>query len=317
MTKLEKAIRKIIHDSLKFKNTESALILIDEPNRELGHLFLKAALRVSKNSVLVEMDILKRDNKEPPKVIKNLMCQADANIILTSISLNHTRTIQNVCQYGARVISLAGLTPAIIKRSLNTDFDFIFEKSNRLADLLSIGKTIKVTSPAGTELSIPINRKTSVADTGIVDEPGIFAMLPAGEASIAPESDKAEGVVIIDGSLGPLGLINDPIELKIKNGCITKIIGNKEAAILRKALKPFGKEARKLGEFGIGTNPKAEITGESLEDEKALGTVHVAIGDHLFEGGSVGNNCHIDAILKNPNMQIDGRPIILNGQLLI
>ena len=317
MTKLEKAIRKIIYDSLKLKSTESVLILIDEPNRELGQLFLKFSLRVSKNSVLVEMGALKQDHKEPPMIVKNLMCQVDANVILTGTSLNHTRVIRNVCQYGARVISLARLTPDIIKRSLNTDFTFISEKSNRIADLLSIGKKITVTSPAGTKLSIPIHHKKGVADTGIVDEPGIFAMMPAGEASIAPENNKAEGVVIVDGSLGPLGLINDPIELKIKNGYITKIIGNKEATILRKALKPYGKEARKLGEIGIGTNPKAEITGDSLEDEKALGTVHIGIGDHLFEGGSFRNNCHIDAIIKKPNLQIDGRPIILNGQLLI
>lgn len=317
MTKLEKAIRKIIYDSLKIKSTESVLILIDEPNRELGRLFLKIALRVSKNSVLVEMDILKHDYKEPPGIVKNLMCQVDVIIILTTISLNHTRTLRNVCQDGARVISLAKLNPDIIERSLNTDFDFIVEKSNKIADLLSIGKTVTLTSATGTELIIPISRKKAVADTGKVDEPGIFAMMPAGEASIAPENDKAEGVVIIDGSLGPLGLVNSPIELKIKNGYITKIIGNEEAAILRKALKPFGKEARKLGELGIGTNPKAAITGKSLEDEKALGTVHIAIGDYLYEGGSFGNNCHIDAILKNPNLQIDGRTIIQNGELMI
>ncbi|MBD3288822.1 hypothetical protein GF337_08480 [candidate division KSB1 bacterium] len=317
MTKLEKAIRKIIYDCLRLKQTESVLILIDAPYRDLGELFLKSASRVCKNSVLLEMTLLKHDNQEPPPVIKNLMCQINANIILTSASLNHTRTLRTVCHHGARVLDLSKLTPEIIQRSLNTDFDFIFEKSNRIADLLSIGKTITVTSSAGTKLTIPIARKKGIADTGRTDEPGIFTTLPAGEACIAPESNKVEGVIIIDGSLGPLGLIHDPVELKIKEGCITKIIGNEEASILRKALKPFGKEARKLGEFGIGTNPKAEITGESLEDEKALGSVHVAIGDYLFEGGSFGKNCHIDAILRNPNLQIDGRSIIMNGQLLI
>ena len=69
--------------------------------------------------------------------------------------------------------------------------------------------------------------------------------------------------------------------------------------------------------MGIGTNPKASITGKSIEDEKTLGTVHVAMGDPAFEGGSYHTHCHIDAVLKNPTLEIDGHLIIKNGKLLI
>ena len=98
---------------------------------------------------------------------------------------------------------------------------------------------------------------------------------------------------------------------------MTKIIRGEDAILLRKKLKPLGKKARNLVEFGVGTNPRAIITGKSIEDEKALGTVHIAMGDPLLEGGIFGNKCHIDAILKQPTLEIDGRLIMKDGKLLI
>ena len=122
---------------------------------------------------------------------------------------------------------------------------------------------------------------------------------------------------MVDGSLGALGLVTEPISLIIKEGSIKKIIGGKEAEQLRKILKRCGKNARNLAELGIGTNPKAMITGTSIEDEKVLGTVHIAIGDAELEGGSYHQKCHIDAILKKPTLDIDGHLILKNGELLV
>ncbi|UCE07004.1 MAG: aminopeptidase [bacterium] len=317
MTKLEKAIRKIIHTCLRLHNNESFLILIDQPNRELGYLLLKTALRVNKDALLIETKKHKEIDSEPSAVVKLLLKQIEAVIVVSSSFLTHHKTLRTACHYGARVLCLSKLSLEIIERSVNTNFEFIVEKSNRISDLLSIGKIVTLTTPAGTDITIPISRRKGVADTGMAHEPGMFATLPAGEACITPETGKAEGIVVIDGSLGPLGLVQRPIELKIKDGYIQKIFGGDEAQYLRKKLKTFGKEARNFAELGIGTNPKAIIAGKSIEDEKVLGTAHIAIGDPSLEGGSYHGNCHIDAILKNPTIEIDGHLILKDGMLLV
>jgi hypothetical protein len=42
-----------------------------------------------------------------------------------------------------------------------------------------------------------------------------------------------------------------------------------------------------LAELGVGTNEQARLTGNVLEDEKILGTIHVAFGASAAIGGTV------------------------------
>lgn len=69
--------------------------------------------------------------------------------------------------------------------------------------------------------------------------------------------------------------------------------------------------------MGIGANEKATPSGSPLEDEKVMGTVHVAIGDNITYGGKVKAPVHLDGIMKNPTLVIDGKTVIKDGQELI
>ncbi len=316
MTRLEKAVSKIIHTCLNLTPNESILILIDERSRELGYLLMKTALRVNEQAMLMEIRNCNRDNDDPPAAVRSFMNQVNALVIATSNVIFHTRALTTARHHGARIVCLSKLSSDIIARSINTDFDFIKDKSQRLADLLSIGKVARLTSAAGTHLTLPLGRRKGHADTGRVTEPGMLAGLPAGEACVTFEKCKAEGVVVIDGSLGPLGLVKQPIRLQINDGYVKKITGGDESLYLRKILKPFGLMARNVVELGIGTNPNARITGKSIEDEKSLGTVHIALGDPSLERGSYRGKCHIDAILRNPSLDIDGHQIVKDGKIL-
>jgi leucyl aminopeptidase (aminopeptidase T) len=55
-----------------------------------------------------------------------------------------------------------------------------------------------------------------------------------------------------------------------------------------------------------------------LEDEKVLGTVHIAVGDNTsFIGGHTRSNIHLDGILLQPTVKIDKRLLMQNGKLLV
>jgi leucyl aminopeptidase (aminopeptidase T) len=69
-----------------------------------------------------------------------------------------------------------------------------------------------------------------------------------------------------------------------------------------------------IAELGIGTNEVARLTGAVLEDEKVLGTVHVAIGRNTGFGGVNMSKIHLDFIITNPTLKIDGKVVIKNGQ---
>ena len=136
--------------------------------------------------------------------------------------------------------------------------------------------------------------------------------LPAGELFIAPREGTANGKLIIDGSLWEI--LKNPVSIDVKDGYAKRITGTKEIA---KQISRRGKEGRNIAEVGIGMNPKAKIIGNVLEDEKVMGTVHVALGDNSTFGGKCRAGIHIDGIIKKPTLIADNKIILEDGKLRI
>jgi leucyl aminopeptidase (aminopeptidase T) len=114
-----------------------------------------------------------------------------------------------------------------------------------------------------------------------------------------------------------VGKVKEPIRILVKDGLATQITGGKSAAELEEILEPFGEPGRNVAELGIGTNHKAQIVGSVLEDEKVMGTVHMALGDNKSMGGDVSVQSHLDGILLKPTLWIDERKIMEDGALKI
>jgi leucyl aminopeptidase (aminopeptidase T) len=72
-----------------------------------------------------------------------------------------------------------------------------------------------------------------------------------------------------------------------------------------------------VAEFGIGTNDKAILTGNILEDEKVMGTIHIAFGDNKSMGGSVRVASHLDGLINHPTVWLDETKIMEDGRLLL
>jgi leucyl aminopeptidase (aminopeptidase T) len=68
--------------------------------------------------------------------------------------------------------------------------------------------------------------------------------------------------------------------------------------------------------LGIGTNPRATISGAILEDEKAEGTVHFAFGTNTGIGGANEASVHIDGLVREAQVEVDGRTILRCGHLV-
>jgi leucyl aminopeptidase (aminopeptidase T) len=114
-----------------------------------------------------------------------------------------------------------------------------------------------------------------------------------------------------------VGLAAHPIRIVVEGGYATAITGGDEASKLTALLEPHGKDGRNLAEFGVGTNDRAILTGIILEDEKVMGTIHIAFGDNKSMGGSVRVASHLDGLVKRPTVWFDDRKIMENGDLLV
>jgi leucyl aminopeptidase (aminopeptidase T) len=122
---------------------------------------------------------------------------------------------------------------------------------------------------------------------------------------------------VVDGSVAMIGVVRTPIRITVEQGYATEITGGEEAEQLKQLLEPHGKDGRTVAEFGIGTNDKAILSGKILEDEKVMGTIHIAFGDNKSMGGSVRVASHLDGLVKEPTVWFDDRLIMKNGRFTV
>ena len=314
---MRKAAGFVVEDCLGVERAEEVLIIVDEKSLKIGNALFDAAKSLGAEAVLIEMIERETNGSEPPRVVAEAMKSADVVIAPTSKSLTHTKATLEATKSGTRVASMPAITEEVMRRTMPANYTMITERSLKFCVLLSQGSEVRLTTPAGTDLTFSIAGREAVADTGILREKGAMGNLPAGEAYIAPIEGKTFGVAIIDGTMGGVGIIKTPIKMAIKDGYITEISGGAEAKALSELLRDKGKEAKNIAELGIGTNEKAIPSGITLEDEKVMGTVHVAIGDNSAFGGNVRAPVHLDGIMKDPTLIIDGRTVIRDGKHLI
>lgn len=318
MEPLNEAALVAARDCLGVRRSESVLVVTDVHRRRIGQALYEVCQDLAREVLYLEMLPRKVNGEEPPGAVQEAMKSVDVVICPTTTSLTHTEARRAACKAGARVGTMPGITEDIMVRTMRADYHRIAQLTEQIAALLTAGVLAHVTTPAGTDIRIPIGGIAAIPSTGLVLEPGKFGNLPSGEAYLMPREGEAEGVIVVDGSLAGIGLITgEPVKITVEKGLAVKIEGGKQAEEFERTVASLGEKARNLAELGVGTNYMAEIKGTVLEDEKVLGTVHLALGNNVSMGGTCNVAFHVDGILLNPTLEIDGRQILLNGKMLV
>jgi aminopeptidase len=306
-----------VRDCMGVRPQERVLIITDELERTIGYSLWKVARDMGNEVVLVEMLPRQTNGEEPPKEVAALMKMFDVVLCPTSKSLTHTDARRAASEGGTRVATLPGVTEEIMVRCMNADYDKIAARTHALCQLLEETKQIRVTAPAGTDVVLPVQGRHAHASSGVFRERGQWGNLPTGESYLAPLEGLSNGVVVVDGSMASIGIVRDPIRIVVKDGLAGEISGGKESERLLEFLAPHGSEGRNVAEFGIGTNDKAILTGNILEDEKVMGTIHIAFGDNKSMGGNVRAASHLDGLIKAPTVWLDDQCIMKDGKFTI
>ena len=283
----------------------------------MAKAFFEAGIGITEKTLLVQIPVADVNGQEPPKEVAELMRLHNVVVCPTYRSLTHTDARRNACKAGARVATMPNISEDTMIRTLNADYQKIAKRTQRLASLLDEAKLVHLSSPLGTNLLMPIEGIKAIASTGLLLEKGQGGNLPSGEAFLMPQEGKSEGTLVVDASVAGIGKLNKPIKITIKNGFAVKMEGGKEADQLFAMLSRFGKDGMNVAEFGIGTNHAAQIIGNILEDEKVLGTAHVAFGNNISMGGTYAVGIHIDGVITKPSIYLDDHPLMLEGKLVV
>lgn len=308
MQKKIRVAKSILQNNLQTKKGEQVLIITDDVSEEVASIFYHAGVELGNETLLIQMIARSKSGEEPPKTVGDAMKSADIVLCITKHSLTHTNARKQASESGARVATMPGVTLDMLEAgAILEDYTKVEKLTRKYCKLLDKGEKIKV-EKENVALSFSIKDRKSIASTGVFYEKGESGNLPSGESYIAPIENSANGYMIIDGAIAGIGVLSEPITLIIENGRLVDASGDKG----KKLLELLGEEnGRTIAEFGIGTNKKARLTGNVLEDEKVFGTIHIAFGSNKSFGGKTEAGVHIDCVVKDPVVFIDNKRIHL------
>ena len=309
---LEAGAETAIQQCLNLQADERCLIVTDDDRWPIGKALYEAASDVTDEASILRYQPGDRHGEEPPAPVAGAMAEADAFLAPTSKSISHTRARSDATDAGVRGATLPGITQSVFEQGLEADYERIEATCESVHAAVKDAGEIRITAPAGTDITIEPGDRDWRLDTGAVQDPGTFSNLPAGEVFVSPVS--ATGRYVVDGTMRPYGRLDEghTLAFEVEDGFITAIDDEEIRATVDGAAEEVGDAAYNLAELGIGTNlAVTELVGSVLLDEKAAGTVHLAIGDDAGIGGDTDAPIHLDGVIRDPTVTVDGAEIEL------
>jgi leucyl aminopeptidase (aminopeptidase T) len=315
-TELDRAVRTVVRECMSVSPGEEVLVICNPVTEEIGALMRIEAQGDGASATLAVMSERESHAAEPPDVVAAAMAEADVVLAPTIQSISHTAARRRASEEGVRIGSLPGVTEDMLTRLMGSDLSEVRRRGWALSGILNGASEVRITCPHGSDLRLGLDGRLSIVDAGELGNRGAFGNLPCGEAFIAPLEGTAAGTLVVDGSIAGVGLLDTPTSLAIRDGHLTGADGAGGTALME-LLGPHGPDGANVAELGIGTNEEALLTGNILEDEKILGTCHVAFGASAAIGGTVQVPVHLDCVLLEPTVEVDGEAIVGGGDLLV
>jgi leucyl aminopeptidase (aminopeptidase T) len=311
----------IVRQLLAVKPGEQVAIVCD-PHSEMSMAYALAGIVQSVGGEYTIMIMPTRETERKndlTRIIESGLSAADCMIGLTGASGAPTYSAAVKDLYNANKLR----TISMVMRNLDNftsggalaDYEALYDEGKRLEALWEKKEHIHISSFAGTDLKAPIAGERVFVECGYALEAGEEAAFSDGEVSQMPQVNTAEGAIVVDGPIAHLGLPASPITLKVEEGRVVSVKGDcPEADELRRIVETI-ENADNIAEFGIGLNPTCRRNGDFEEEKKARGNVHIAIGDNVFYGGDVRSPVHMDMVIYQPTVVMDGQMVVDRGRI--
>ncbi len=311
----------LVQINADLKPTERALIVCDTDNITIATALAYAVKSVGAEYSVCIMEPRSTHGEDPTEAISKAMLGADVIFAPTRFSLSHSNARIQANENGARFISMPDYTEDMLRGgALDADFLGIYKKVSKLVEILTKAENIHVETAAGTDITMNVKNRIGNEVSGVCREAGTWGSPPNIEVNVSPIELETQGVVVVDGSIPmpEIGIVKEPIVLKIVDGRIKECIGGAQGDKFMELLHiQDNMNNNVLAEFGIGLNDKAELKGSMLEDEGAYRTCHFGFGHNADQGGENNASVHIDVVYCRPTVTIDGKVIIKEGELNI
>jgi len=315
-----KGAKTLIDVCTKVKPGETVLVVTDMYKLNIAKVIAGVAMDRGAEAIVTVIHPRERNGQEPPDAVAAAMKKADVVFTPVTRSITHTHAVKDAAAQGTRLIVMTDFTEEMmIGGGLEADFEELKPVCKRVAQKFADGKTLVLTTPAGTHLQLDITGRRGNALYGLV-EPGQFSTAPTVEANVSPIEGSANGHLVVDASIPYIGIgvLTEPIHVDVKDGVITRIQGGAQARALQKDLESHGDpNVFNIAELGVGLNPKCRLCGIMLEDEGVISTCHIGIGTNITLGGNTKAAVHYDLLMWAPTVVVDGERVLEAEQVLV
>jgi leucyl aminopeptidase (aminopeptidase T) len=338
MGTLNQGAKNAIEICLRVKPKEQVLIVSDKKTYEIGNALRKAAEEITPHvKIFVLEDYGERPMRSLPEEIVYTIPEANVTFWaaesrkgeLAALRQPFMKTALKYARHG----HMPGVTRRLMEEGMCSDYTQISKLTEKLFQVVKNAKKIEVKNTAGTNLKILINPTWRwVKSDGIFHNKGDWGNLPDGElfTSVA----KSNGHMVID-ELGdwfsekygcltkPENTTDTPVHLDIEESIVNLETLECANSCLKEELIEYlktDKNSSRAGEFALPTNVeliKKPLIGNLLQDEKAR--VHHAFGNPYPEetGANWDSKTHIDGLMKNCSVWVDGKKIMDADEYII
>ena len=258
---------------------------------------------------------------EPPSAVAAMMRHAAATIELTSLFIGSSAARRAATDGGARYLAMPGVRLDTFRPGgpLTVDFGRLRADAENIGAAWSRASSFRLTSRGGTDLRGSVEDRPGRVLHGMAREPGAYMAPPDVEAGTAPVEGTASGVVVIDADLlfmgqGPLA---EPVVLHVADGRVTGIegAGRSRSRLLAMLGRCADRRMANLAEVSVAFNPAGTVCSVPMETESSRGTAHIALGNSIAYGGRVNAVAHLDCVMRDATLELDGHVVMTEGTL--
>jgi aminopeptidase len=209
--------------------------------------------------------------------------------------------------------------------AVSTDPAGMASRGNTLKAALAAAKTVRVTSPAGTDFTFTVGNRPIIVDDGTLGDDKIraamivarSAALPGGTVAVAPIETSARGKVVVPR----MRCRNEPltgVSFEFVDGKAQNFKAEKGADCYASVQAPYTGPKDVFGFFQIGINPARRVMEDpgDFRPSDAAGMVLISIGDNKLSGGNNTAPGGFSFPIVRATVTVDGKPIVQDGRLV-
>ena len=316
----ERTVSNVLDRCLGVARDEDVVLLTDALTDESVVASLRSGIELRGARCLTAMvETFARPGSEPSRSVAGLLSSCDAAIELTSTFIGSSRARQEATAKGVRYLAMPAVEADTFRMGgpLDVDFDSLRELTETVAGRWEDATTFRMTSRGGTDLTGSVKGRKGRALHGIARSAGAYMAPPDIEAGTAPVEGSTNGIAVIDADFLFMGRgpIREPVALHFKDGLLIAVEGGERDRLLDMIALCDDERMSNLAEISVGLNPNGRVCGVPMETESTLGSAHLALGNSIAYGGTVAAVAHLDCVMRDATLELDGRPVLVEGKL--